>query len=354
MTPLRGLWYAAGKSSQLTAQIQVTETGRVTLIALDKTIEREMPSCTFQELSISPRLGNTARHITFPDGSHFETDNNDQIDRFLAQFEQGYWLRALHYLESHLTVVLLFVLLVSFFIWGSVRYGVPVVARVAADALPVEIVQYLGNGTLELLDEAVFQPSTLDGQRQRQLAQEFRTYTAEYPELDIKVDFRHGDKIGANAMALPDGHIIFTDELVELAQDDLELVAILGHEIGHLAHRHLLRRMIQDSLVTVLLVMISGDVSSASSIIYALPALLLELSYSRAFEEEADDFALQFLTGRGISPHYFAAIMQRLMGMTEEDINSGQKDPSDLEADQTSYFSTHPDTRKRIQKFVVE
>ncbi len=79
-------------------------------------------------------------------------------------------------------------------------------------------------------------------------------------------------------MALPDGHIIFTDAMVNLANQNEELIAIFGHEVGHLAHQHMLRRVIQDSMFTLVLVLVTGDASSA--LVSAIPAVLLELAYS--------------------------------------------------------------------------
>ncbi len=45
-----------------------------------------------------------------------------------------------------------------------------------------------------------------------------------------------------------------------------------------------------------------GDVSSIAANVAALPNLLLQNRYSRAFEVKADDFAAQLLQTRGISP----------------------------------------------------
>lgn len=349
MTPVTGSYYQAGKSERLVAQLQVTETGRVTITSEEKRLDLKVPSCTFNELNISARLGNTPRHITFPDSSSFETEQNDQIDTLLQSFNQGLLYRWIHFLESHLAVVLVLVAFVSVFIWGSVRFGIPVVAKYSADAMPAEVVQYLGQGTLDLLDKTVFEPSELSTQRQQELSNLFTSYAAQYPGMEYNFDFRKGGKIGANAMALPDGSIIFTDELVALAEDDFELLAIMGHEVGHLQQRHLLRRFIQDSMVTVLIVMITGDVSSASAVIFTIPALLLELSYSREFETEADDFAYQFLVDNKIEIRHFANIMLRLVNDDTEK-NSEHNSPSKNQ----SYFSSHPDTEKRIEKFITD
>ena len=191
-------------------------------------------------------------------------------------------------------------------------------------------------------------PSQLSVQRQQQLISLFDGYTAAYPDLQIKPTLRKGGELGANAMALPDGYIIFTDELVELAQDDADLVAILGHEIGHLVHRHLLRRVIQDSLLSVLVVLISGDVSAASSVVFALPAVLMELAYSREFEMQADDFAYDFLIEHSVDPRHFSDIMRRLANAADSPDGT---QASVQAAPESVYLSTHPEISSRIQRF---
>ena len=349
MTHVKGSYYRAGHSARIAAVLHITDTGRVTLTADQPNTKLDAEVCHFNDLKISSRLGNTPRYIDFAHGGNFETTDNDAIDRQQQTYRQSILYRWIHFLESHLAVVLLLLVLVSGFVWGSFKYGIPAFAQYSSQALPAEAVQYLGQGTLEILDRSVFSPSALDQEQRLRLTQLFQSYTSGYPDLKVSIDFRKGGNIGANAMALPDGHIIFTDELVELAQNDDELLAILGHEIGHLEQRHLLRRVIQDSMVTVLFVMISGDVTSASGVIFTIPALLLEFAYSREFETEADDFAYQFLVDHQIETQHFANIMLRLMDKEKAENHRDEEGQSD---DSPSYFSTHPQTGQRIKRFI--
>ena len=48
-----------------------------------------------------------------------------------------------------------------------------------------------------------------------------------------------------NAFALPGGIIVVFDELVELAGDDERVLGVLGHELGHVVHRHSMRQLFQ-------------------------------------------------------------------------------------------------------------
>ncbi len=349
---LKGDYFEVNKSQRHDALLLASTDNRIIVKSVQVTAQTELQNTAINNIEISPRLADTPRTFTFPDGSLFETTQNNEIDQYLKVNKSANSLGWIHTLESKLVYVLLSLALVSLFSWGFIKYGVPGIADVTAKVLPVEVNQYLGKGTLTLLDKSYFAASELSVKRQLELTSKFNRYANEYEELDINVIFRHGGEIGANAFALPDGHIVFTDEMVELAEDDQELIAIFGHEIGHLERRHLLRRVIQDSLLASLVVLITGDISYASSVVIALPVLLLELSYSRNFEEEADRFSLQFLNTHDIPRHYFADIMLRMSQQADKKDKPKEPKGSNVESGFTKYLSTHPVTEERIKPFL--
>ncbi len=151
--------------------------------------------------------------------------------------------------------------------------------------------------------------------------------------------FRKG--VGANAFALPSGHIVVTDELIEVAEHDDEVLSVLAHEIGHVVHEHGLRSVLQSSAVALLLTAVTGDIGSASGFAAAMPIILLETNYSRKFELEADRYALDYMQTHNIDTKHFASILQKITGQDEAH-----------EDDAFSYLSTHPATRERIQPFL--
>src|SRR5690606_4047665 len=129
-----------------------------------------------------------------------------------------------------------------------------------------------------------------------------------------RIEFRRGGDFGANALALPHGALVVTDELVFLLEDDRELLGVLAHEIGHVVHRHALRSVLQNSAVFVVIALVTGDVSSGAVLGGALPAFLLQRRFSRAFEREADAHALATLRAAKIPPQHFAEALERLGG----------------------------------------
>ncbi|MEH6649379.1 MAG: M48 family metallopeptidase [Motiliproteus sp.] len=303
-----------------------------------------------QRVTISSRLANSPRYLNFPDGSVIETLDNDRVDDWIERFRRdglsnktNGWL---HRLESNLKFVLLALVVTVTVVWGTLQFGAPAAANAIAKALPAELLDRASQETLYFLEKHWLQPTNLSVQRQQQLQQHFSEAISSHSGLRIRVSFRDGAVMGANAFALPDGHIIFTDQIVKLAQHDDELLAILGHEIGHVEHRHSQRRLIQNSLFIFVLAMITGDMSGTSELVLGLPVLFAELAYSRANETEADLYALTFLQQRNISPHRFNDLMLRLQAASDQ-----KKGRSGEENNWQRYLSSHPVTKERIQRF---
>jgi len=67
--------------------------------------------------------------------------------------------------------------------------------------------------------------------------------------------------------------------------------------------------------------------------------VLVEAKYSRNFEREADEYALQHLRAHNIAPHYFADILLRM------------ENSKPARGDIPDYLSTHPATEERILLF---
>ncbi len=358
MKVIDGVFYRDASSASYRVTMNIDDAGNVSLKSAERVNFSESSYSCFSDLDISSRLGDTPRHIVFKNGDRFETNDNNSVDALLACFQKSKINRFIHFLESRLLIVLSVAIFVITFVWGFVQYGVPAVANNIAEILPIESSQYLGQGAIDIMDRTVFDASELPTSRQQDLASQFQFYANNYPEYSFEFLFRKGGKIGANAMALPDGKIIFTDEMIALAENDNELIAILGHEIGHVVHKHILRRIIQDSMLTIIVVMISGDVSSASSLVVAMPSVLLELAFSREFEREADDFAYKFLIDNDIPTQYFSDIMQRLalsqIELDDDITGDNEAGNNKMVEEYLPYLSTHPATQERIQKFQLD
>jgi Zn-dependent protease with chaperone function len=225
--------------------------------------------------------------------------------------------------------------------WGSITYGIPALAKQIAYQLPVFVSGELGSG-LDVLDKTLFSPSELPQSRKDEVKSVLELFLVDHKNLQPTLHFRSGMK--ANAFALPNGDIVFTDDLVELVKEDEELVAILFHELGHLQYKHITRRALQNSMVALLTIFIMGDVDVPIDLL-AVPTVILDLSYSRAFESEADLYALDELNKSGIDLDNFANVMVRL----NKYYNDGKGDHFARPINDTpSFLQTHPTTEDRV------
>ena len=292
------------------------------------------------DLMISDRIGNIPRALELPEGARCVINDNDALDRLLGQLDYtGSSTSWIHALESRWRYVVLAIVITVVFSWGMFVRGIPALADQAARALPTSIDHVLGQGTLKILDRGLLDESELDSATRLRIQQRFNTMTKPLEDGNhYHLEFRAGKKLGANALALPSGIIIVTDELVKLAKTDDEVIAVLAHEIGHLVHRHSVRMVMQDSAVALLVTTITGDAFSTSTLVAALPVVLLHSSYSQKFETEADRYSWNYLVDNNIPTGVFADILERI---------SDDGETSTVE----KYLSTHPGTQERIRMF---
>lgn len=101
-----------------------------------------------------------------------------------------------------------------------------------------------------------------------------------------------------NAFALPGGHVVLLSGLLKDAQNPDEVAGVLAHEMAHVVERHSAERMVRAAGVGLLFTWLTGD---PSSIIAGAGALLVNLSYSRSDEAEADARAVAMLEAAGFS-----------------------------------------------------
>lgn len=289
-------------------------------------------------LRVSPRLGRTPRVLTLPDGASCEVPDDDALDRHLAAAPTSSGApRFVAMLERYWSTVLLAVAASVAGLLLFIQFGVPALAHRVAHALPTAVDEALGEGALTALDEAFFEPSEVDDATQAELREIFAILeTHSDTELTPQLVFRDGGAIGANAFALPSGIVVVTDQLVKLAEGTDQVAGVLAHELGHVAHRHALRSVLQQAGVAVMVAAAMGDVASISALAATLPVVLVELQYSRRFEREADAYAVSLLERSGLPPDALAEMLERL---SEE--AGGTEIPE--------YLSTHPDTRERIR-----
>ena len=84
----------------------------------------------------------------------------------------------------------------------------------------------------------------------------------------------------ANAFALPGGRIYVLSGLLKISETPDELAGVLSHELGHVAHRDGLRRLIRDGGTSFLVGLMFGDIAGSGAVLMAGRSVL-SASYSR-------------------------------------------------------------------------
>ncbi len=342
MFSFSGKYYSGADSSVIETEFFVDETGVLTsAMALFSAVPVD-------HITISPRIANSVRYLSLPNNAKIESFDNESIDAIEAQFF-GSRRGLAHRLESNAKFVVLAVLVLVLGSYGFFNYGIPAASGYITNLLPVSLDDRLGGELLEQLDELVFEPSELSVPRQRELERLFYSLVSGL-ERDFTLQFRSSELIGANAFALPDAQIVFTDQLVNLADNDDMLQSIMLHEVGHVYYRHSMQGVVRQAGVSVAIVVLTGDVSSvATTLLVLLPAFMIQSQYSREFEWQSDGYALEQMLARGIDTNAFADIMEKMSAASAS--SSDDDDGYDGEEETSDYFSTHPATAQRIDRF---
>lgn len=157
-----------------------------------------------------------------------------------------------------------------------------------------------------------------------------------------------------NAFAVPGGYVYATRQLVNLMNNEAELAAVLGHEVGHVAARHSARRQaaaqrnqIGGVGIAILSSILLGDSSLGNTISQGAlqGSQMLTLSYSRNQELEADQLGIQYLNRAGYDPRAMATLLQSLAAQNQLDAQLQGRDNATI----PEWASTHPDPAGRVQ-----
>ncbi len=289
------------------------------------------------QLKVTPRIGSADRFISIPDGGQVQCADHPCLDLLTSDSPtEG----PVAWLEGRVWVAVCCLLLIAFLILTAYVFGLPAAADWAVRKVSLETERSLGRDAFAWLDnKRWFLPTELDETTKSRIRTTFSTLVRGLKfERDYRLEFRRSKRMGANAVALPGGIIVITDDMVSLAESDDEIAAVLAHEIGHIELRHAMKEVMEGSVLAVIAGVVTNDASSYTVAVAGLPALLAETKYSRTCESEADEFAFQLLKRHHISPAAFASLMEKLSKSDDDDERYA------------SFLSTHPVTADRVKR----
>jgi predicted Zn-dependent protease len=214
----------------------------------------------------------------------------------------------------------------------SVIYLVPLLADRLAPLVPPALEIRLGDA-VDPQVRRLFSGETCDAPAGMAALDTLTTRITADLDLHVPVSVAILKNRQVNAFALPGGRVYFLEGMLNRSRNPDEFAGVLAHEIGHVANRDGLRRLIQTSGSAFLLGLLFGDVGGAGAAILG-GRLLIDSSYSRDQERAADAFAARIMIGLGRSPQALGALLLR--------VDQGNE-PSALD-----FFSSHPMGEERM------
>jgi len=148
---------------------------------------------------------------------------------------------------------------------------------------------------------------------------------------DIDYTFRVVESDQINAFATMGGYVYVTTGLLRTAENEAQLAAVLGHEIGHIVERHVVDQMEERAIQQGILTAAGLE---REEMVGLGVELVINRSNSRSDELEADVRGYENLVRAGYAPIGLINFLEHLQG--------GASLPT--------FLSTHPATGDRIER----
>lgn len=160
----------------------------------------------------------------------------------------------------------------------------------------------------------------------------------------MPLNFKVYDVVDINAFACGDGSIRVFSSLMEIMDDD-ELMAIIGHEIGHVVHadvKHAMKNAYLASAAQNAAGAAEGSTLAklSDSQLGDLVKAFTDAQFSQSQEYAADEYGFEFSIKHGFDPYAMANSLEKLVELSKgEKASAVQK-----------MFSSHPDSEKRAAR----
>ena len=187
-----------------------------------------------------------------------------------------------------------------------------------------------------------------DSQLNRYVSEVGNKMAASSHRPHMPYSFRVVNATYVNAYAFPGGSIAATRGIMLSLDNEAELAALLGHELGHVNARHAAEQMSKGQLsqalvggISVLAGTQSAALADLADQLGQISAGALLASYSRDNEREADALGMQYMVGAGYGSEGFVGLMEMLNSMSKH-----KSTTVDL------LFATHPMSQERYDTAV--
>jgi predicted Zn-dependent protease len=170
---------------------------------------------------------------------------------------------------------------------------------------------------------------------------------------DLQYTFTVLDTEDINAFALPGGYVYITRGIMAYLNSEAELVAVLGHEVGHVTARHAVRQAAGATATGVGATIVgiltgSGDLATIAN----MAGSALVSGYGRDMELEADDLGAQYLDRLGYDPDAMIDVVRLLKNQEMFEVQLARQENRAPRV-YHGVFATHPDNDTRLKEVVA-
>ena len=142
------------------------------------------------------------------------------------------------------------------------------------------------------------------------------------------------EKSEINAFAMPARHLIIYTQLIQDCKNAEELTGVMAHEIAHMEHDHVMKKIVKESGLAMLFSIAGGG--AGGEVVKGILRKISSTAYDRSLESDADATAVQYLQKAEIDPEGFGNFLYRLGDENEKDMPK-----------QLYWISTHPESKER-------
>jgi predicted Zn-dependent protease len=204
-------------------------------------------------------------------------------------------------------------------------------------AIPPSLEQQLGKAIVPLYEAQAEPSDTQDVLNQLLDRLEENLSTVDTKEQIANRDYQvlYIPDETVNALAIPGDRIILYQGLLAEVQSENELMMVLGHELGHFAHRDHLRGLTRQIALSLALATLFGDAGAVGAIATNSISAISNAQFSQSQEQQADEVGLTLLAktygqAAGATDFFNRLIKQDIPGL--------------------SILASHPPSKSRVRQ----
>jgi predicted Zn-dependent protease len=155
-----------------------------------------------------------------------------------------------------------------------------------------------------------------------------------------------------NAFATQGGFVYISRGILPYLSSEAELAAVLGHEIGHIAAKHMARQQTQNTMANLggLATMILTGQPALGQLAMVAGDVAIK-GYGRDMELEADRLGAEFLARTGYDPEAMIRVIGTLKDQERFEVVSARQEGRQPHV-YHGLFATHPDNDTRLRQAV--